>query len=575
MKQSKKVFSVLWGLMFMLVFSLSSDISIVKATENPKSTSQEYADAMAPGWNLGNTFDGFDTNGDKGEESWGNPIVTKELIKTIKTQGFNSIRMPFTSVMRTGDAPDYKIDPKFLARYAEVVNWALEEDLYVMINLHHDSWNWGGNIGADWDNGASMARYKAIWTQLANYFKDYPDKVCFESLNEPQYWFGEVADQIKINTEVNEVFYNIVRKSGGNNTKRMLVLPTLNTNDSQDKCDALYNAIKGFNDKNIIATFHYYGYWPFSVNIAGATTFDEIVIKELEDAFNRVHNTFTKNGMGVICGEYGLLAFDSSLDAVEHGEVLKYFEYINYYAKEKDITMMLWDNGQHLNRKTYTWSDQSLYDVIKASQTSRSSYATSDRIFIKESEKQEDVVMKLTLNGNTLKAIADSKRELVLGKDYTYANETVTFKGDYIKGALTEGYGINETLTLKFSAGVNWKIDITHYKAPVLSEAKGTTAGFTLPIAFNGARLSTLEALYADGSIAGPQNWTSFKEFAYTFLPDYDKNTILIKDKFFEETTDGDLYLTLHLQSGETIAYKLTKKGTEVTGTTKFKTNEK
>ena len=106
---------------FMLTVSFFCNfISIANAEDIKLSPSQKYANAMQPGWNLGNTFDSFDTNGDKGEMSWGNPVVTKELIKTIKAQGFKSIRIPFTSLMRTGSEPDYKIDEKFLNRYAKL-----------------------------------------------------------------------------------------------------------------------------------------------------------------------------------------------------------------------------------------------------------------------------------------------------------------------------------------------------------------------------------------------------------------------------------------------------------------------
>ncbi|MDP4091177.1 MAG: cellulase family glycosylhydrolase, partial [Bacillota bacterium] len=430
MKKAKKVLTIFTACAVAVsacIFGASGDrAKACSSTQVKKSVSQKYAEAMEPGWNLGNSFDSFDTGGDRGEQSWGNPAVSRELIHTIKTQGFKSIRMPMTSVMRTGSAPDYTLDPAFLARYAEVVNWALDEGLYVMINLHHDSWNWAGAIGADWDNGNSMQKYKAIWTQLADYFKDYPKKLCFESLNEPQFWTGGTPDQIKILDQVNTEFYNIVRNSGGNNGTRMLVLPTLNTNDSEDRCEALYNTITGFNDENIMATFHYYGFWPFSTNIAGTTTMNNTVVNELRAAFDRVYNNFTAKGIGVVCGEYGLLGFDKSLDTIEHGEMLKYFEYINYYAKEKDITLMLWDNGQHMGRTTYKWSDESLYEMIKASWKTRSSYSESDRIFLKTEDKSKDVPLKLTLNGNTLKAIYNGDRKLVSGRDYTYSDAAVT-----------------------------------------------------------------------------------------------------------------------------------------------------
>ena len=536
----------------------------VRAAEPLISTpSQAYAEAMQPGWNLGNTFDAFDTNGDRGELSWGNPLVTKELIHTIKGQGFNSIRMPFTAMMRVGGAPDYKIDPTFLARYAEVVNWALDEGLYVMINIHHDSWNWAKNIGTD--DGSAMEQYKAVWTQLANYFKDYPEQVCFESLNEPAFQ-GTDARQIEINNLVNETFYSIVRDSGGNNATRMLVLPTLNTNDSQDRCTSLYDSIKKLNDSNIIATFHYYGAWAFGVNIAGKTTFDDWVKEELENAFDRVYDTFVTNGIGVICGEYGLLGFDTALGTIEHGEMLKYFEYFGHYAKQKGVTTMLWDNGQHMNRYNYTWSDEALYNIIEASQVTRSSYTDSDRIFVNQSSKGQAAIMGIVLNGNELQGIYNGNKQLILGADYTYVNNTVTFTSDYMDRIVDSQYGVNETLTMKFTSGADWRIFVTYYKSLELEIAQGSASQLLIPTTFNGSIISTMEATYQDGSAAGPQNWTTFKEYGYTFAPDYEKGNIIIKDKLLTECLDGVINLTFHLQSGEKIIYVLNKSGSTVTG---------
>ncbi|WP_160692819.1 cellulase family glycosylhydrolase [Clostridium sp. C2-6-12] len=550
----------------MLTISLFNNfIFTVNAEEIKLTPSQKYANEMGPGWNLGNSFDSFDTNGDKGEMSWGNPIVTKDLIKTIKSQGFKSIRIPFTALMRTGSAPEYKIDEKFLNRYAEVVKWALDENLYVMINLHHDSWNWAKQIGSESDKGASMERYKAIWTQLANYFKEYSDKVCFESLNEPQFSSGDEQNQIKILEKVNTEFYNIVRNSGGKNKARMLILPTLNTNDSDNKCESLYSTIQSLKDENIIATFHYYGYWPFSTNIAGVTTMDDKVVSELQGSFDRMYNHFTSKGIGVICGEYGVLAFDKSLGAIEHGEMLKYFEYINYYAKTKNITLMLWDNGQHMNRTTLNWNDLSLYNQIKASWNSRSSYSESDRIFIKDENRKKDVSVKLTLNGNSFKEIYNGSQKLILDKDYSYDNNgTVTLKGNYINSIITDKYAENATLAFKFSAGADWNVYINHYKVPELNTGKGSTNSFEIPVKFNGSKLSTLEAINSDGTGAGPQNWTTYKEYDYAFSVDYNANKVIIKDKFFNEAKDGKINFKLHFQSGEILELNVLKSGESV-----------
>lgn len=563
MRVLKKVLAAGLSAALLLTGFASSGIT-VKAEEETVSVSQAYVDAMNPGWNLGNTFDAFDTGGDRGEESWGNPKVTKELIGAIKEQGYHSIRMPFTSVMRTGDASDYKLDETFLARYAEVVNWALDEGLYVMINLHHDSWNWAAAIGADWDDGTSMEHYKAIWTQLADYFKDYPDQVCFESLNEPQFWSGDETRQMEINDEVNQAFYDIVRNSGGKNATRMLVLPTLNTSDSQNRCDALYQMISGLNDKNIIATFHYYGYWPFSTNIAGTTTMDETVVRELEASFDRVYQTFTVNGIGVICGEYGLLGFDKTLSAVEHGEVLKYFEYINYYSKKMNVPLMLWDNGQHMNRTKYVWSDQSLYDIINASWKGRSSYTETDRIFITEKDKNQDIQIKLHLNGNSLKTIWYGDKKITEGKDYQATSDTLELKASFVQSILKDKYGEAAKLKLEFSEGADWILYINYSKSPVIGKGSGDKTGYAIKVKFNGNVLSTLEAVKEDGSGIGPQNWTSYKEYDYAFTVDYKAGTVTFTDKFFNEAEDGTVLVKFHFQNGDTADTEFTISGDKV-----------
>lgn len=291
---------------------------------------------------------------------------------------------------------------------------------------------------------------------------------------------------------------------------------------------------------------------------------NDTVTNELKAAFDRVYTQFTANGIGVVCGEYGLLGFDKSPDTVEHGEMLKYFEFVNYYANAKKFAMMIWDNGCHMDRTTYTWKDQSLYNMLNASLKTRSSYSESDRVFLKDADKNNDVSIKLTLNGNTLKSIHNGKRKLNAGKDYTYVNDTVIIRKDYLCNVITDSYGIVATLTLKFSSGADWDVYLTHYNTPVLNPAEGTTDGLAIPVSFNGSRLSTLEAAYADGSGAGPQNWTTYKEYNYAFTVDYTANTVTLTNKFFAEANDGEITLKFHFQSGEILEYKILKSGSTV-----------
>ncbi|MCL6605415.1 MAG: cellulase family glycosylhydrolase [Paenibacillus sp.] len=531
----------------------------------PKSKIQSYVDDMQPGWNLGNTLDA--TGAD--ETSWGNPRVTKELIKQIAKQGYKSIRIPITWDQHIGPAPGYAIDPAYLDRVEEVVGWALDSNLYIMINLHHDSWLWVSYMENKHDS--VLARYNAAWTQIADRFKNAPDKLMFESINEPRFGEGGTTDEAKMNLmleELNTSFHQIVRKSGGLNADRPLVLPSLNTTPSQERMNELYKTIIKLNDPNLIATVHYYGFWPFSVNIAGYTKFEKDTKNDITQTFDNVYNTFVAKGIPVIVGEYGLLGFDRNTGVIEQGEKLKFFEFLSQYLESKSITSMLWDNGQHFNRQTYKWSDPELYNVLMASLKGRSSNAESDLIYLTKGAQIQDTNATLNLNGNqlTVLRLKDGKN-LKKGKDYELNGEILTLKANLLTELTASGkLGVNAILTAKFNKGTDWNFKVIVSDTPKLSNTSGTTDSFAVPTAFNGDQLATMEAVYSSGGNAGPQNWTSFKEFGYTFEPVYGTNEIKLLPNFFKEVQDGEVILKFHFWSGKVVTYSITKSGTSITG---------
>ena len=132
----------------------------------------------------------------------------------------------------------------------------------------------------------------------------------FESINEPV--FGNNLDattQMSLLNELNTDFYNVVRGTGGGNATRPLVLPSLWTNAGQQNLDSLNSTIASLNDLNIIATIHFYGFWPFSANIAGYTKFETNTINDITTSLDNVYNTFVSKGIPVVVGEYGLLGY--------------------------------------------------------------------------------------------------------------------------------------------------------------------------------------------------------------------------------------------------------------------------
>jgi hypothetical protein len=319
---------------------------------------------------------------------------------------------------------------------------------------------------------------------------------------------------------LNLSFYHIVRNSGGKNDVRPLVLPTIYTSgDSQEYLDALDRFIAGLNDSNIIVTTHFYGFWPFSVNIAGHYRYDEATQNHIIETFDRQYDTFVSKGIPVIIGEFGLLGFDQHTGTIEQGEKLKFFEFMLNYAQDLGITHMLWDNGQHFNRRTFEWNDPQLYEMMKHSWVGRSATAATDLIFVKRDEPVEDVKVELNLNDRRLTMLTIGNKPLKHRQDFFYDRDGfITIKAGLLEElTASDALGQQAELTAYFNVGAPWTFRVISYDTPVFGDSAGQTDAFAIPVEFNGDMLATMEAFYEDGSFAGPQNWTSFKEFSYTF----------------------------------------------------------
>ncbi|MEU6784927.1 cellulase family glycosylhydrolase [Nonomuraea angiospora] len=558
------------GLVIALITVLGlASVPAVAATDDTASrrsradSAMDVVAAMQPGWNLGNTLDAIPD-----ETSWGNPRATKALFQSIRSQGFRSVRIPITwTDHQSGTAP-YTIDTAWMARAKQVVDMALASDLHVLINVHHDSWQWIANMGTDHDQ--VLARFNATWTQIAAAFRDAPRKVLFESVNEPQFYSGTDEQKGQMLAELNRSFHGIVRGSGGGNSTRLLVLPTMGTTPSQELMDKLVAEMTALGDNNLVATIHYYGFWPFSVNIAGYTRFDSQSGQDLVDAFDRAYKSFVSRGVPVILGEYGLLGFDVDVNAVQRGEKLKFFEALGHHARAKKLTTMWWDNGQHLNRETLRWKDPELFAQIKSSWTTRSGTASADSIYVPKSGAIAAQSLTLNLNGTTFRGLWQGNTMLAPGRDYAVSGDKLTLTAATLtRLAGDRSYGVKATIQARFSQGIPWQINVISYDPPVLSNATGTAQSLAIPTQFRGDQLATMEAKYADGSNAGPHDWTSYKEFGRAFSPDSANNTIRLTSDFLGSLRENaPVSLTFHFWSGAIVTYRVTKSGDSVTGTT-------
>ncbi|MFD7511672.1 cellulase family glycosylhydrolase [Streptomyces sp. NPDC059853] len=536
-------------------------------TGSPGSTGSSVAEtvaAMQPGWNLGNTLDATGPD----ETSWGNPRVTRAQLSAIRDQGFRSVRVPVTWSRHQGPAPGYTIDPAQLARVTEVAGWALEEGLYVMVNVHHDSWQWIMEMPSRPD--AVLERFVATYEQIAAAFRDAPPELLLESVNEP-FFEGSSGDaeNAELLHRLNAAFVSVVRDSGGVNATRPLVLSTLHASSEQERLDELAASLATLDDPALVATVHFYGYWPFSVNVAGHTRFDEVTRQDLIDTFDRVHDTFTARGVPVIVGEYGLLGFDRGTETVQQGEKLKFFAFLGQYARQKRLTTMLWDNGQHFDRTAGRWRDPALFRQISTSWSVDSATGSTDQVFVPATGTPAEATVGLDLAGTEVTAVRHGADALAPGGDYVLSGDGLTLTADTLARLTADRpHGVAAVLSVEFARGAPWDVHIIRYEMPQPADATGTTAGFAVPVAFRGDRLATMEAVYADGGNAGPHDWTPFKEFGAAFSPDYAGERITLTPEFFDEIRDGStVRLTFHFWSGHTREYTLTRSGTTVTGT--------
>ncbi|MFI6124563.1 glycoside hydrolase family 5 protein [Streptomyces sp. NPDC051064] len=140
----------------------------------------------------------------------------------------------------------YTIDATYLDRVEQVVQYALDEGPYVVLNVHHDSSQWVSKIATEHDT--VRARFDATWTQIAERFKDAPRTLLFEAINEPTFEGATAEQKAKLLDELQVSFHRIVRDAGGNNDDRLLVLTSQVGTPSQELMDDLHRTITSLDD---------------------------------------------------------------------------------------------------------------------------------------------------------------------------------------------------------------------------------------------------------------------------------------------------------------------------------------
>lgn len=321
--------------------SASTTVSTEPSIPQNTMTGEELMQDMKIGWNLGNTFDAPD-----GETSWGMPMTTREMIQAIKDMGFNTIRIPISWHKHVSEAPEYTIDESWLKRVQTVVDYAMELDMYVIINSHHDN----GIYTPKAENEETAKTYlTAIWAQIATYFKDYDYHLIFEGMNEPRVegvsyeWNVNTQNQdcmasVEVVNVLNQAVVDTVRATGGRNAQRWIIVTPYVANATAANLSAF--RLPEDPAGKLILSIH--AYTPYNLclntnsNVNTFTPGDQGEIKNLIRSLNR---NFVSKGIPVIIGEMGCLNKDN--DEAR-------YEWAKYYistAKENGIVCCWWDNG--------------------------------------------------------------------------------------------------------------------------------------------------------------------------------------------------------------------------------------
>ncbi len=322
----------------------------------------EIVKDMKIGWNLGNTLDCYNVTWEVSdfETAWGNPRTTKAMIDAVKKEGFNAVRIPISwNEHMNGN----KIDGDWLNRVNEVVDYVIDNDMYAIINVHHDDYTWLNPSKAD--EAAVKAKLVSIWEQLSDRFKDYDQHLLFEGMNEPRIiggqdeWTGGTAEEREVINHLFQAFVDTVRKSGGNNSSRALIITS---HAASIEADAV-NDIVVPDDDRIIVSIHYYSPWDFAGGENGKSDWgSDSEKKELDKGFDFLKSKFIDKGVPVIIGEFG--ATNKNNDSVR----ASYMEYYVKSAKSRGITCFIWDNGTKdefglLDRNSLTWYFKNVVDA--------------------------------------------------------------------------------------------------------------------------------------------------------------------------------------------------------------------
>ena len=336
-------------------------------------TARQWNSEVTAGWNLGNQFEcsapgqdsesiavGDPEGADNAETAWGNPLVTKKTIKAVRDAGFNAIRIPVRWQCHISNPSAMSISRIWMDRIKEVIDWCLEYNLKVIVNVHHEKWLESRPLYANKEENCQ--KLALLWLNIANELNKYDYRVAFAGTNEvhePDKWGKPTTENLNVQNAYNQTFIDIVRATGMNNAKRHLIVQTYACNADY----GLYNGdfiiptdIEG-NDYMSVE-LHYYNpweyvgsgecyYWGEPYKQYGASRSDENTMIKL---FNKLADEWSAKGLGVVIGEWGITNHFKASEADRMRENMSYYcKTLVSEARKRGFSTFVWDNNRFGN----------------------------------------------------------------------------------------------------------------------------------------------------------------------------------------------------------------------------------
>jgi endoglucanase len=322
---------------------------------------------MTPGINIGNTLD----NTTIWETGWGNPLITKDYVDGLAKIGFKTVRLP---VAWNTYADEGVIMPDKMARVSEVIDWITHAGMFCVLDIHWD----GGWIDSDVKekyprpdtfSPDAEKKFKSYWEQISKFFAGKNEKLIFEALNEETNFSGEGSEgkAYATLTRVNQLFIDTVRKTGGNNAKRLLVVTGYST-DIKKTCLPAYKLPQDTVPHRLFISVHYYTPYQFCGLEADAPWGKMMTswgtpedVKQLEDLFDEMKGFCTKNDIPAFIGEFGVTKKKESASRI------KWMSAVLNASSARKMVPVLWDTGGDVPRLGPFAPSDDLAQALRAS----------------------------------------------------------------------------------------------------------------------------------------------------------------------------------------------------------------